>query len=57
MIDLRHILTDLQAAKLVAQTHPLFQQSDERPSDFILRIVKAYDNAKEPNFINKTETR
>jgi hypothetical protein len=40
------ILTDRQAARLIAHTHPLFQQDDEKPEDFVLRIVRAYDNTK-----------
>lgn len=52
MKNLRDILTDVQAAKLIAHTHPLSQQEDEKPHDFVLRIVRAYDNAKEPGFLS-----
>jgi len=39
-------MTDIEAAKYVAHTHPLVAQSDEKPEDFVLRIVHAYDNVK-----------
>ncbi len=39
-------LTDKEAARYVAHTHPLYQQKDEKPEDFILRIVRAYDWVK-----------
>jgi hypothetical protein len=57
MTNLRDILTDIQAAKLIAHTHPLCQQEDEKPHDFVLRIVKAYDNAKEPGFLSGNAAR
>lgn len=57
MANPRDILTDIQAAKLIAHTHPLYQQEDEKPHDFVLRIVKAYDNAKEPGFLSGTNRR
>lgn len=39
-------MTDAEAARYLAHTHPLSQQEDERPEDFVLRIVRAYDNIK-----------
>lgn len=39
-------MTDVEAARYIAHTHPLTQQSDEKPEDFVLRVVRAYDNAK-----------
>lgn len=39
-------LTDVKAARYVAHTHPLTQQSDETPEDFVLRVVRAYDDVK-----------
>lgn len=43
-------MTDNEAARYVAHTHPLTQQDDERPEDFVLRIVRAYDATKRPGF-------
>ncbi|HNB01940.1 MAG TPA: hypothetical protein PLK61_09055 [Nitrosomonas sp.] len=43
-------MTDTEAAKFVAHTHSLSQQEDERPEDFVLRIVRAYDHAKSAEF-------
>lgn len=40
-------LTDAEAARHVAHTHPLTQQADEKPEDFVLRIVHAYDSVKD----------
>lgn len=39
-------LIDRQAVRVIVHTHPLKCQSDERPEDFVLRIVHAYDEAK-----------
>ena len=39
-------MTDRKAARYVAHTHPLTRQSDEKPEDFVLRIVRAYDWSK-----------
>lgn len=55
MENLSDILTDIQAAKLIAHTHPLYQQEDEEPHDFVLRIVRAYDHAKEPGFLSNAK--
>lgn len=41
-------MTDAQAARYVAHTHPLTKQADEKPEDFVLRIVRAYDWSKRP---------
>jgi len=39
-------MTDREAARYVAHTHPLTKQKDEKPEDFVLRIVRAYDWCK-----------
>lgn len=39
-------MTDRDAARYVVQTHPITQQADEKPEDFVLRIVLAYDHVK-----------
>ena len=39
-------MTDVEAARHVAHVHPLTQQSDENPEDFVLRIVRVYDEVK-----------
>lgn len=43
-------MTDAEAARYIAHTHPLIRQSDEKPEDFVLRIVRAYDNVKSSDF-------
>ena len=42
----QHPMTDDQAARYIARTHPLRRQQDEEPEDFVLRIVRSYDAAK-----------
>lgn len=39
-------MMDRDAARYIVQTHPITQQADEKPEDFVLRIVRAYDHVK-----------
>lgn len=49
-------MTDREAARYIVQTHPVTQQADEKPEDFVLRIVRAYDHVK-GGMIHRTKPR
>ncbi len=43
-------MTDVQAARYVVQTHGSSPGEGEKPENFVLRIVQAYDRVKSPNW-------
>lgn len=46
MKKMKQPMTDAEAARHVAHVHPITQQDDEKPEDFVLRIVRVYDAVK-----------